>query len=425
MAPIPPNSRDERPQVNLRGFLLETLHEAKRPITERRALPPSDLDMAHGLVAAAASSSPMEVSRVLTARAEDNTKFHPGEGAVDPGNINMQGLLALFAIIGAAFVLAAIWFFFWAKNGGFVWREGDWEEYKSTVLRRKDSNGRTLTNASKSTDLGGGSIVGRGYRDYDDHTTTVDTETVATGEKLSRGKRLKETAKQKLLRRHKDEQWEGSHDEDMRAYRHEKPARVGGMNREPEGTYHSSEYTGTLGQRSEWTQSEMGETHGETATRYDAETRYDIPDTDRAPNRNVSGFSFTAGEKDTISHITEEHQLRDSMHRRDSRRQSRSRNSQRPRGPRPSTGAHSRHTSPRKRDRSAIPGGYTTPLDMSSISASEYVYDQLEGCDAGVKTYHRPIPGLSKGYRRAGSGRGGRRDSLSDSEGDDYDSRLS
>ncbi|KAJ5533055.1 hypothetical protein N7494_009607 [Penicillium frequentans] len=60
-----------------------------------------------------------------------------GQGTIDPHSIKMQGLLALFAIIGAAFVLGGIWFFFWAKNGGFHWRKTDWDDYKSTVLRRK------------------------------------------------------------------------------------------------------------------------------------------------------------------------------------------------------------------------------------------------------------------------------------------------
>ncbi|WEW57110.1 hypothetical protein PRK78_002570 [Emydomyces testavorans] len=417
MAPTPPDARAEELPTMLRGPVLNGLTHTEASTKKTRGPPLSDMDLAHEVKSM--SSSPMDVSRVLTARAETQTEFHPGQGTVDPHNINMQGLMALFALIGAAFVLAAIWFFFWAKNGGFVWRKGDWEEYKSTVLRRKDANGRTLTNASKSTDLGGGSIVGRGYRDYDDRTTAMETATVATSEKPSRAKRFKETAKQKLLRRRKEEAWEGGHDEDMRAYRHEKPAKVGGINREPDGTYHGSDYTGTVEQRTEWAQSDMGQTHAET------ETRYDVPDPERTHGeRTVSGFSFTPGAEDTISNVTEEQPLRDSTRRRENR-DSRSRNSHRPRGPRPSTTTRSRPASPRKRDRSSVPGGYTTPLDMSSISASEYMYDHLDGAESGTKSYHHPIPGLSKGYRRAGGGRGRRRDSLSDSEGEDYDSRLS
>ena len=81
--------------------------------------------------------------------------------------------------VGVSFVLGAIWFFFWAKNGGFKWRKGDWEEYKSTVLRRKGPNGTTLSNATKSTILGGGSVVGDGYSDKDTATNTdAMTETM-------------------------------------------------------------------------------------------------------------------------------------------------------------------------------------------------------------------------------------------------------
>ncbi|KAK2818386.1 hypothetical protein FQN49_007951, partial [Arthroderma sp. PD_2] len=215
----------------------------------------------------------MEATKVLAAREEKTTSALPayGQGAVDPHSINMQGLMALFALLGAAFVIASIWFFFWAKNGGFVWRETDWDDYKSTVLRRKGPDGRTLSNATRSTALGGGSIVAREYRDYDDATTNMETETIATSTKPRR-KGLRALAKEKLLRRQKEEEWEGGHDNDMRAYRHEKPAEVGGMNREADGTYHGSDFTvtntnthtNTHEDRSEWTQSQAGYTQTHT-----------------------------------------------------------------------------------------------------------------------------------------------------------------
>ncbi|KAI2099162.1 hypothetical protein LOZ35_001465 [Ophidiomyces ophidiicola] len=405
MAPMPPIGYIEQLATTLRRHGTGIWRDVRSNIIQ-------------GTSANAFVPTAMKPSHRLSVRDESKQPFHPGQGAVSPSKINMQGMLALFAFIGAVFVLAAIWFFFWAKNGGFQWRENDWEEYKSTVLRRKGPDGRTLTNATKSTKLGGGSIVGRQYHDYDDQTTAMETATVVT-EKKSRGKRFKESAKQKLLKKRKDDVWEGSHDEDVRAYRNEKPARVGGMNREPDGTYHGTEYSGTLDQRTEWTHSEMGETHAET------ETRYDPPDAGRARGtRTVSTFSFVPGTEDSISNAPEERYSRDSRNRRENYR-TRSQNPPRPQGPRPSTNTRSRPPSPRKKDGSVLPGGYTPPLDMSSITASEYTYDRLEGSDNGTKSYHHPIPGLSKGYRRAGGGRGRRRDSLSDSEGDDYDSRLS
>ncbi|DAA78607.1 TPA_exp: Uncharacterized protein A8136_2392 [Trichophyton benhamiae CBS 112371] len=397
----------------------------------------------------------MEGTKILAARDKEPTTPLPvyGEGAIDPHSINMQGMLALFALLGAALVIAAIWFFFWAKNGGFIWRENDWDDYKSTVLRRKGPDGRTLSNATKSTALGGGSIVAREYRDYDDATTAMETETVATG-KTGRTRRGFIAMKKKLLRRQKESDWEGGHDEDMRAYRHEKPAQVGGMNREADGTYHGSDftptnthtnthnagseagYTYTYDEKSQWTQSQAGYTN-----------KYEEMDISRG--RNASGFSFVAGE-DTVSHVTEEQRplrepsppprRRDTDHRRtagsrtdasrteasrsdvsrseasrsevsDTERRSRhARHSQRPRGPRTSTSNNRQSTS---RKRTSMPGSYTEPLDMS-----EYSYQHLDGSDNGTSnmSYHQPLPALSKGYRRTGRGR--RRDSLSDSDGE-------
>jgi hypothetical protein len=350
---------------------------------------------------------PIFAYKFFSARA--STAVNPGQGSINPNNINMKGLMALFAIIGAGFVLAIIWFFFWAKNGGFVWRKGDWEEYKSTVLRRKGVNGKTLSNATESTDLGGGSIVRKGYSD-DGVTVTDATETdiiitpptvptVITQpeekreEPRRKRRRFRETAKQRLLRSRQDEKWEGAADEDMQAYRHEKPARIGGFNRGADGVYRGTDYTST-----------------ESPSTFDPES---IP-RENHHTRSVSGFSFTAGSDDIFSQATEEHLLRDpaasAMHRHGEHRRQRD-----------GGGDHSSTT-------------YTEPLDLSTrpppeSSASEsYYYHQysaLEELDNGTGTrmYHHPIPGLSQGYRRdAGQGRGaagerGRRDSLSDSDG--------
>lgn len=90
--------------------------------------------------------------------------FPHGQGTVEPERIPTNALFAIFGLIGAAFVITAIWFFFITPNGGFVFKEGDWEDYKSTVLRRKGPNGTTLSGATESTDLGGGSVVGRRER---------------------------------------------------------------------------------------------------------------------------------------------------------------------------------------------------------------------------------------------------------------------
>ncbi|KAJ5773825.1 hypothetical protein N7457_008721 [Penicillium paradoxum] len=340
-------------------------------------------------------------------RDSKDTKPAYGKGTVDPHSIKMQGLMALFAIIGLLFVLATIWFFFWAKNGGFVWRKGDWDDYKSTVLRRKGPNGETLSNATKSTRLGGGSIVDRNYTD-DGYSYTegsyTETATTVTEEKSNRRK-FKENAKEKLLRRNKRDQWEGAEDADVRAYREEKPARIGGMNREADGTYHGSDYD-TSAPPTSYQQSEMSQSR---------DFAYDRPQP-RRQTREPSGFSFTEGSEDVISQATEERRVRDPSTRRHNRRRDR-RSEVAPSGPPPAPS--SRTSSPRKhRDRrSAVKGHYTEPLDFSSAgSRSEYQYSNVDTEDSGTKSYKHPIPGLTKGYRRDGRSR--RRDSLSDSEGE-------
>lgn len=336
---------------------------------------------------------------------EDTGTPRYGQGTVDPHSIKMQGLMALFAIIGLLFVIGGIWFFFWAKNGGFVWRKGDWDDYKSTVLRRKGPDGKTLSNATASTKLGGGSVVGKGYTD-DGYSFTegsyTDTATTVTEEK-SRRKKFRETAKEKLLRRNKHEQWEGADDADVRAYREEKPARIGGMNREADGTYHGSDYD-TSAPPTSYQQSEMSQTH---------DFAYEQP---RRQRRDPSGFSFTQGSEDIISQTTEERRVRDPSTRRHNRRRER-RSEVGPSAP-PSAPS-SRTSSPRKqRERRSVPQGhFTEPLDFSSAgSRSEYQYSNVDTEDSGTKSYKHPIPGLTKGYRRDGRSR--RRDSLSDSEGE-------
>jgi nitrogen fixation-related uncharacterized protein len=200
----------------------------------------------------------LESSKVLVARDDDKNDRHrpsvePGSGAFDPHDINNAGFFFLFALIGVAFVCTGIWFFFWAKNGGFQFKENDWDDYKSTVLRRTGPNGTILSNATRPTNLGGGSV----YKDVDDDNTTVVTEsttltgiTAGASDIYAREKRRKKQEKRdrdrakkgKKTSRHVGE--EGVEDEDaeraakkeLRNYRHERAARVGGLNKESEGS---------------------------------------------------------------------------------------------------------------------------------------------------------------------------------------------
>ncbi|OBT84001.1 hypothetical protein VE02_08030 [Pseudogymnoascus sp. 03VT05] len=219
-----------------------------------------------------------------------STDFTHGSGTIQPTSVPTAAIFALIGLICAGFILTAIWFFFIAKNGGFHFRQGDWEDYKSTVLRRKGPNGTTLSGATRTTDLGGGSVVGKRYRDsdssvsgsaYSEQTESlVGTETVVSEmtsitrgvsgrfqkEKTERSSAAASSAAKKEQRkrfREKGDKREKSRlrnaesvaadelegddlgDAAMRSYRHEKPARVGGMNRAADGSAFESSVGGS------------------------------------------------------------------------------------------------------------------------------------------------------------------------------------
>ncbi|KAH0493613.1 hypothetical protein TgHK011_000272 [Trichoderma gracile] len=197
----------------------------------------------------------------LSKRTED-----PSKGVLDPHDINNAGFFFLFALIGVGFVVTGIWFFFYAKNGGIYFNDHDWDDYKSTVLRRKGPNGTILSGATESTDLGGGSVYKRYDDDDDDHDddrrTAITDSTYLTGitagasDIFAREKRkMKREARDAERRKRRGDKgkgaeassstaFEGVVDEKaereakklLRSYRHEKAARVGGINKEAEGS---------------------------------------------------------------------------------------------------------------------------------------------------------------------------------------------
>lgn len=411
--------------------------------------------------------TPEDVDKTLTARSNSKT-YVPGKGTVDPHSINMQGLLALFALLGAAFVFGGIWFFFWAKNGGFVWRKGDWDDYKSTVLRRKGPDGRTLSNATKSTKLGGGSVVGKGYSDYDGdedgytesgagyaYTATNLTEKDKEKERKKEEKKnkpsWKEIAKRRFFRRRADEHsWNGEEyeDDDVRAYRQEKSARVDGVNREAEGTYHGSDYD-TSAPPTHYNRSEMSEArdyaYQPPSPPPMQETRNSRHQSKRQSKRESRNFSFTPGPDEALSsvappprdtnntrtrHSQSQHQPHSHSHTQEASARRHNRRRERRRNPPPSSSSSSsatrpHHTHDRRRERSLPPdyssagthsdlysNAYTNTNSNSNSQSSSNLYSEDE---SGTRSYHHPIPGLSKGYRRDG-GRRRRRDSLSDSD---------
>jgi hypothetical protein len=206
------------------------------------------------LTAEEAALSPMAIrdlsmAKTIVKRANDVYKELASSGSRNPNDLAGPGFQALFALIGVGMTLTAIWFFFWAKNGGFKWREDDWEDYKSTVLRRKGPDGKTLSNATKSTRLGGGSVVHGGSYGaessigYTDETgTSVDANEYRDAEEGKGGLRGGDgrTRKEKKNRRDHTNDY---NDPELRDYRHEKAARVGGLNRQADGLY--TDYSGS------------------------------------------------------------------------------------------------------------------------------------------------------------------------------------
>ena len=167
-------------------------------------------------------------------------------------------------------VLASIWFFFWAKNGGFHFQEGDWSDYKSTVLRRKGPDGRTLSNATKSTKLGGSTIAGtqhykwakqaarsvvskdekgrkgvlgkRGWAKTHSVTYTDDfTDTLGTRTESDMSE-MREALPAPDYQHHHAKRYR---DRDVHDYKKERPARVGGLNRVADGSHIDTSHNGS------------------------------------------------------------------------------------------------------------------------------------------------------------------------------------
>jgi hypothetical protein len=193
----------------------------------------------------------MSVAKTIVKRANEQYVQLASAGARRPETLKGPGFQVLFAFIGVGMTLTAIWFFFWAKNGGFKWQKDDWEDYKSTVMRRKGPDGKTLSNATKSTILGGGSVVHGGSYGaessvgYTDETATHadaneyrDAEEGKGGIRGGDGRARKEKDK-KGRRDHTNDY----NDPELRNYRHEKAARVGGLNRQADGMY--TDYSGS------------------------------------------------------------------------------------------------------------------------------------------------------------------------------------
>ncbi len=295
--------------------------------------------------------SPLHARSILVPR----TTIDPSSGTIPPEYFNNKGIQALFALIGASFVIGAIWFFFWAKNGGFKWQKGDWDDYKSTVLRRKGPNGTTLSGATKSTILGGGSVVGDGYSDGTMTEMSSEAPIISEKKRANNSKgHQKESTKDRKIREEKEAQWEGGADNDMRAYRHERVAKVGGLNRDSDAQFYGTDYSDT--------------------------------------EPSVAQAHRSREERRASRQASPEKRTRD-------RHQEASRQYTPQSGGRPT-----RYHSPSKNQgpRASMPGSYAEPMDFDTQSQN-------------TKSYHHPIPGLTGGAGKASGGfRRGRSDSLDD-----------
>lgn len=345
-----------------------------------------------------------------------DSSFNHGAGTTLPSSIPNNAVFALFGLIGAGFVITGIWFFFIAKNGGFYFKEGDWEDYKSTVLRRKGPNGTTLSNATTSTNLGGGSVVGKKQRMARYKDTEIESS-IGTRSEMSEikagrgGKDRRSKSKHKSRRREKPEDEEsvvtGMLNEDLppedvvRAYRHEKPAKVGGINKIPD----SSTFDGSTHDSHSELLSNRQSTPTNTPTKKIRNDTYTggsgSPSIRKVDSTSGSHSGFWSTSRSSNKKKTEEQERQDRIkaEARKLQEMGRAATSSSGSGRRDfsytvgddavtstSSSTADEERRERRKSRSArIPGSYAESSVESDIGSDV----------TGTKVYHHPIPGLS------------------------------
>lgn len=375
--------------------------------------------------------------------------YQPSSGTIAPESFNNKGLFALFALLGAAMVLAAIWFFFWAPNGGFRWRKNDWDDYKSTVLRRKGKDGKTLSNATPRTDLGQKSIAGT----FDNERQEEMAELGSLGGFSDRPNHREKSPREQRQHKPRTHRRHEPLDDAVRAYRSERPARVGGMNRDHDGSHF------------DFTNSERSETYSDVISnnsRTHLNPRAAAPDAAAAPPKKKGFLERRAAKRDrkrtdkaarqhagttptstpakpsgAVRHRLEQRRGLDDdstvadhseHHGSNGTRQTSESYYANMYRPQAGTGAGRAATSTQRRTedrrRSGQPNagrqaaGFRRqdPKPPGSFDA----YSEAGSSDTGTKMYSHHIPALSRGSRDVGGfrrgGASGRRDSLSDSD---------
>jgi hypothetical protein len=358
----------------------------------------------------------------LVARSVD-----PGVGVTPPTSIPNKAVFALFGLIGVGFVLTGIWFFFWAKNGGFYFGENDWDDYKSTVLRRKGPNGTTLSGATASTDLGGGSVVhgqknsnwGRKkqkrYKDFDDEESRAMESSLGGSTLGSEMSELKSKTKKVKKEKHKQkgkDKHEGSElmseidlnevvdpvvIDAVRAYRHEKPARVGGLNKPADGSaFDGSNQDGSSAASELLSHRERTPTTTPTKIRKERNDKYTsgnggirkVVSTSEGGNSNFWNKSAGSDRQAEEDHIkAEARKLQDkgrAAQRRDFSFQA---------GDDSTVASEERSARREDRERRRASRSPTKKVPGSYYEQSLLGSD-ISG-DIGTKSYHHPIPGLS------------------------------
>lgn len=367
------------------------------------------------------SLGPIAANKHLLARDSSSNQPNPESGIIHPNDINNKAIFVIFGLLGASFVCLGIWFFFWARNGGFYFKETDWDDYKSTVLRRKGPNGTTLSGATTETDLGGGSV----YKDLDastnnDDGTVVSGTTGITGitggvsdivgrERRRKKREQKEREKERRReerRREKEEKKRSKHgrkvgedgaiiDEEaeaeaaeyLRNYRHEKPARVGGINRESE----ASEWDGSTNP----TESSRGGYTESTVTSELMSSRERTPPKKSGGIRKVYSTADKRDSRETERIRAEARKLQEKGRAAKSA----------------ASGSSSGHRRDFSWQRDNRVDEDTAMIPPPSYSASEVETripgswaESDVGSEVGTKSYHHVIPGLSSAGSSSGAG---------------------
>ncbi|KAK1240582.1 hypothetical protein MKX07_004610 [Trichoderma sp. CBMAI-0711] len=375
------------------------------------------------------ADGPLVEGARLMARLSKRT-VDPSKGVLDPHDINNAGFFFLFALIGVGFVVTGIWFFFYAKNGGIYFNDHDWDDYKSTVLRRKGPNGTLLSGATESTDLGGGSVYKRydddDDRDDDDRRTAITDSTYLTGitagasDIFAREKRKKKREARDAERRKRrgdkgkgaeassaatafegvvDEKAEREAKKLLRSYRHEKAARVGGINKEAEG----SEWEGSTNAA----ESSVGATS--ELLLHQEPTPTSSPTKTSAPAAAAAAEASSPEKKPAKSGIRKVYSTADRRENREAERlraearrlRAADKIAQRDFGYQRAAGAVTNSELSESLLSGSGSGGGSTTLGESSIPE--------EDSELGTKSYHHPLPELKEQRRREREERRARR----------------